>query len=159
MATWNAQTLMSRVPHRHLQKWRVLQRLAMRADVVCVQETRADDTTAEDAATRLSPTHRAFHSAGQPSAAGGLLTLVRHALLIDAEVHTETAQAGRILIVQATFPQQRNDLVIVNIHNHDVRTDAIRRLSHPLAEWTTGPRRAEAFALGAGTSQRTARRG
>lgn len=70
----------------------------------CAYKRHADDTTAEDVAARLSPTHhRAFHTAGQPTTAVGLLTLVRHSMLIDAEVHTETVQAGRILIVRATF--------------------------------------------------------
>lgn len=148
MASWNAQALMSRDPHCHLQEWRVLQRLATRSDVICIQETHADASTTKGAAARLGPTHRALHSAGQPSTAGGLLTLIRHSVLVDAEVHTVTLQAGRIPSVRATYSQQRDDIDIVNIHNHDVTTDSIRQLSRHLAESTAGERRAEVFVLG-----------
>lgn len=148
MTTWNAQALMTSDANKHLKKWRVLQRLATRSDVVCVQETHDSDAINDNAAARLSPTHRAFHSVGRPSAAGGLLTLVKHSLLVDATVDTEVIQEGRILVVHIAMPRRHEDIAVVNLHNHDVSTDAIRRLSGRLTEWTTQPRRTEAFILG-----------
>lgn len=99
-------------------------------------------------AARRQQSHRAFHSVGRPHAAGGLLTLVKHSLLENATITTETIQDGRILAVMIEPHASRSSMAIVNLYNHDVSDAAIRKLSVRLREWEAHAQGIAAFVLG-----------
>lgn len=75
--TWNARALMTPDADMHFRRWRRLEALASRSDVVCIQETHSE-ARVYDAAARMSTTHTAFHSATARTDAGGVLILLHN---------------------------------------------------------------------------------
>lgn len=129
-------------------KWKVVADLLSRDAVVCVQEWRGSPDEARHIAQRVASTHRAFFSAGESFAAGGVLVFVRRDVgQVDEATCTELGP-GRVLAVRVPGGDGANDLHIVAVHNYSIPTRTIVRLRRYILQHGRGREPDDVFVMG-----------
>ena len=136
IVSWNARALARHSANKFRLKREFFEKSFFKYDVVCIQEAHGTDAIFKKYMHPYLKSHDYFYSPGPDTATGGILTVVKMGLTnkcISPPTFT-AVQAGRLGFL--TLPLSESCLFVWNVHNYDLKADAMHVASSTIKQQT-----------------------